>query len=790
MPARPPASPDEIQMSSVFAALRRSLRWTIPLSLALGGATFAILAMMAPRYQSEAELAIVAKGASSSFTDPRSQSSGPDLITTRMDKEAINTHVRSLQSPDLMEQIAADLKLKDRPEFNSALGPVDTLDGMLRMIGIGGPKSGESERDRVLGAFRSRLEVYNVKDSRFIGVRMTSIDPDLAAQIANALAEKYRASLAEQGVVEIDDLQTVLQSKIDKLTTEVASAETEADQYRGKIDGFRGGAQNTGLNDQQMSDLTAELTRAKAARGEAEARARSAREMMRAGSADALADVQKSPLIQNLVQQRVRIERQISELSATLLPGHPRMRQLNADLSGLKLQLNGEISKIVESLEKEAKVAQGREDSIKQSLDDIKARVTTNAPEEAQLRQLEANAKAKRTELENLQAQLEANRKKLDTRAQPVEAEIISNAQAASVPVFPKKIPLSALIAVATLMFASAWTVTKALFQGARSGDYASHPHARPMPSRLRAEPVLTELPEPLLREITAEPQARPSPPPPPAVSAPAFAAVAAPPAAQASISRPAADSIPDSNPASMPASISGRPAQEIPPPSFANESDIPTLARRLKAQRPAEGGHRTLLTGETGSIDAAGEALSLAKAMAADGAQVILVDWSPSGAGLAAAAGLNTVSGINDLIAGDANFEEIIQRLPGSNAHAIASGTAVDLGNSPVDADQLNLILDALDEAYDYILIAGRHDEARRLFETIEGRFDAGVVVGESRRRVPVLDDPAGTFLGFEVADIDIVRYERPAVSEVPVVNQRIARVSQSRSAPMARPA
>src|SRR6185437_15735460 len=167
----------------------------------------------------------------------------------------------------------------------------------------------------------------------------------------------------------------------------------------------RGGAQNTGLNEQQMSELTGELTKAKAARGEADARAKSAREMIKLGSADQLADVQKSPLIQNLVQQRVRIERQISELSATLLPGHPRMRQLNADLAGLKVQIGKEISKIVDSLEKEAAVAKGREDSITQSLADIKARVVTNAPEEAQLRQLEATAKAKRTELDNIQAQ-------------------------------------------------------------------------------------------------------------------------------------------------------------------------------------------------------------------------------------------------------------------------------------------------------------------------------------------------------------------------------------------------
>ena len=147
------------------------------------------------------------------------------------------------------------------------------------------------------------------------------------------------------------------------MTPEVAAAETEVERYRGEINVFKGGSQNTGLNEQQLSELTGRADQGQGGRSEIEARAKSAREMVKAGTADALPDAQKSPLIQNLVQQRVRIERQISELSATLLPGHPRMRQLNADLAGLKKQLTAEVSKLVDSLEKEAKVAQGREDS-------------------------------------------------------------------------------------------------------------------------------------------------------------------------------------------------------------------------------------------------------------------------------------------------------------------------------------------------------------------------------------------------------------------------------------------
>ncbi len=446
MTGRATASPDDIEMSSVFSALKKSLPKLLLWSALLGGLTYGLLTMLAPKYQSQAEIQIEAKGSSSAFSDPKTSGSSNEIVTTKMDKEAINTHVRALQSPDLMAKIADEMKLNEKREFNSAAGPVDFADTVLRLVGIGGPRPGESERDRVLGALFKQTEVYSAKESRFIGVRVTSIEPALAAEIANKISETYRNSLASAVVTEIDDQQKVLKGKIEKLTPEVAAAETEVQRYRGQIDSFKGGNQNIGMNEQQMSELNAELTKAKAARGESDARAKSAREMMKLGSADALPDVQKSPLIQNLVQQRVRLERQISELSASLLPAHPRMQQLNGDLAGLKRQLTGEISKIVDSLDKEAKIAQGREELIKKSLDELKTKVVKNAPEEAKLQELEASVKAKKTELESLQAQIEANRKRQDARAQPVEAKIISKAQAASLPVSPKKGQNAALI--------------------------------------------------------------------------------------------------------------------------------------------------------------------------------------------------------------------------------------------------------------------------------------------------------------------------------------------------------
>ncbi|MEQ1669277.1 MAG: exopolysaccharide transport family protein [Hyphomicrobium sp.] len=724
MPAHPTASPDDIEMSSIFGALKRNASKLLLTSAVLGGLTFLALTQIAPKYQSEAELAIVARSASNSFPDAKG-AAGPDSVTTKMDKEAINTHVRALRSTDLLAKIAEQMALKDKPEFNAAVGPVDKADSIMRLIGLGGPRAGESERDRVLNALRNQLEVYSAKESRFIGVRMTSIDPALAAKIANGVAETYRSTLASDSVVEIDDQQKVIQGKIEKLMPEVAAVETDVDRYRREIDSYKGGSQNIGLNEQQMSELTAELVRAKGTRGEAEARAKSAKEMMKLGSADALPDVQKSPLIQNLVQQRVRIERQISELSASLLPGHPRMQQLNADLAGLKKQLTGEVNKLVDSLEKEAKVAQGREDSIKKSLDDIKSKVVTNAPEEAKLRQLEANAKAKRTELENLQTQLEGNRKKQDTRAAPVEVKVISEAQAASVPVFPKKIPLSALVAVASLIFGVAWTVLRALFSGARSGGVTA------LPAKSKGKASAAQRAEPVLASVPAT-ESTPKAP----VSAPTVASA-----------------------------------------STAAESNIANLVRRLVAKRPEEGGHRTLITGDSNSIEPGAEAIELSKAIADTGVTVVLIDWSPSGKGIAGQAGIVAKRGLTELLSGDISFDEAVNRLPSSTVHFIGCGGSLDETDSDIEPDQLNLVLDALDEAYDHIIVSGQHEDARFLFEAIQGRFDAGILVADGKKRQTVLDDPAGSFLGFEVSDIDVIRFERAATPQA--ISQRILRAA-----------
>jgi hypothetical protein len=214
-------------------------------------------------------------------------------------------------------------------------------------------------------------------------------------------------------------------------------------------------------------------------------------------------------------------------------------------------------------------------------------------------------------------------------------------------------------------------------------------------------------------------------------------------------------------------------PSTSVTGADLARVATIGSLARRIST-RSDGGGYRTLVAGETDLMSVSGHGIELAKALADLGQSVILIDWAPEGDGVSHALEMPAGPGIAELLAGAATFEQIIRRMPGSDAHVIGAGAFEDADALAPDPDRLNLILDALDEAYDQVIVAGRTDQARTFFETIEGRVDCGVLIADPSRSGPVLKDPPGSYLGYEVADIDLIRYDRQSAASP---GQRIAR-------------
>src|SRR6202008_1873502 len=101
------------------------------------------------------------------------------------------------------------------------------------------------------------LRVYQIKDTRGIMIEFRSEDPKLAADLANGLAEVYRDNLFESLLAESRDARAKLEPQIKKLAEEVAQAEAEVTRFRGQANIFDGGRDKAGLNEQELTELTA-----------------------------------------------------------------------------------------------------------------------------------------------------------------------------------------------------------------------------------------------------------------------------------------------------------------------------------------------------------------------------------------------------------------------------------------------------------------------------------------------------------------------------------------------------
>ena len=698
----------DIDIFALWRGLKRSLRGLLTLTILVTLVTFGVLSLMTPRYTSEAQLAIVAK-TTNPFPDGKQTGGGREGLTQRLDREAINTHVNALMAPDLLLRVANQLDLRSRSEFGAS-DSNGILEQVLQLVGLSQPAATGSTDDRVLSRVQDRLQVSAVTDSRFIGIRFSSSDKQLAAKFANALAETYRKSLVEVPVNETKQVVDALVPKIEQLKREVLQAESQVERFRAETDQFRTGPQSTPVNTQRMAALNTELIKAEAERSIAESKWKSAVDLSRTGNVDELPEVQSSPVMQGLIDQRVRVERQVAEARATLLPAHPRMKQLNSDLAGVKRSIRQQVQKIVRGLEKNYRTAAFRVQDIKKEIGGLKVKVVDTSEDEARLRSLESSAKSKRVELERLQRQLEDNKTLVVTKTVPVEAQIVSMARPASSPSFPKKVPYTLLAMVATFVLGLALLTAREIIMAGSTGR-------EEVPQAFVRQPTNTS-------ELAFEEPVRARPTP-----------VERDPQPIAEISEP------DQDPSDM---------------------TIQNVADHLLQRGEEVSGFRTIVVGETHGIDASTEGMQLARQLSEAGLQVIVVDCNMDNESFADSIGLARRPGITELLVGAATFEDVITHVPNSLVHHIGLGQGANADDFYFDGDDLNAVLDALDDVYDQILVVGRYRTAQALFEAVEGRFDAGISVADARMQRSIVRGADETFLGFEVTDIDIIRYER----------------------------
>lgn len=678
---------DGLGLVQLARLLRRSWLWiAIPTCVAGIGAVGFVQAV-SPRYTGETKILLESREAAFTRT-AQERGDQPQPI----DEPAVASQVQVVMSRDLAREAIRRLALVGNPEFDPSVAGIGPVQRALMMIGLGQNPLERAPEDRMLETYFERLLVYPAGKSRILTVEFRSKDPDLAARAANTVAELYIASLDAARTDTARYASTWLGTNIAALRTRVAEAEAKVETFRARHGLIAtGGASGQPLGAQQLGELSTQLSQARTARADLAGRAKLIKEMIKDGRAFEIPDVANNEIIRRTVEQRITLRNQLALESRTLLPAHPRIKELSAQIADLDAQIKATAERVVRTLENDARIAEARVESLNAAVDGQRDVVSKGNSSEVQLRALEREAKAQRDQLESYLSRYREASARDAENATPADARIVSRAVTPETPSFPKKGPIVALALVLALLFATGAVIARHLLVDPDGG-------------RRRRE-----------EESEAPPEA--------AAAAPSPLPFAFPEASLA-LSRTAAS--PSEAPVAAEAAPTGSAAIE-PAPATAPGYDLAHLIARLGDGGRAGSG-RMVLVAETGGEAVPGAlSLSLAETLAGR-AHTLLLDLNGPACG-------PDEAGLTDLVAGEADFFDVIQSIAGSRLHVIPRGF-LDSELLVAEAQGLAITLDALAQAYDWVVcrLGDAHGQLARDILSAAGRHLTAVVIGSDR--------------------------------------------------------
>lgn len=645
-------------------------------TLIAGGVAFAASSVMSPVYRSEARVLIETRAASFGNADPNGTGSQQVL-----DDLNISSQTQLLQSVDLIKQVARNMKLYELPEFDPGASP-SMVSRLLVMIGMKKNPLEVAPEERVISAFREKLQVYRAETSRVIAVEFSSKDPVLAAAIPNEILKVYQSLQTDAKLDANSEAARWLEPEIASLREKVREADKKVADYRASSDLLTVG-ENTTFATRQLGDISTELARVRGEKANAEARAENVRNALSSGRpTDTLPDIIGSQMIQRLKETESGIQSQISDLSTSMLDGHPRIKALRAQLGGIRSQIETETRKVLASLENEANVSRLRERQLVQQLNTLKADGARAGEDSVGLNDLERDATAQRQLLETYLARYrEATSRTASTDSSPADARVISAAIEPREPYFPKVGPIVIVVSLVTFLLSCVVVMLIELFTGR-----ALRPVGVSRQEELEAEATVVEA---VAVPVTV-------------VEVPADRMQVASDEALAAEMEETLDltETPETLEVVESNEVDNDAAEE------AEQSGLETFSIEMVAEYLAMKGVGPVATVVSPAGDAGSTAtVMLARAVSESGRTVVLVDMTASACPTRLMAPSSNLPGITDLLAGEVNFAETIHNDRLSSAHIVPQGKTPAHEAMRV-IDRLTMVVSALADVYDTVLI------------------------------------------------------------------------------------
>ncbi|PLY16406.1 MAG: hypothetical protein C0631_03955 [Sedimenticola sp.] len=355
----------------------------------------------------------------------------------------------------MAEDVIAKLELTKHPEFQPEENKLISFDWKTWLKSYlpqqsGGAELDEAETfyDSVVEYYFERLKVTPVKNSQLVRVAFEANDRQLAADVANNLANIYIVNDLEARLSMTSKASDWLTQRIEDLGEKLKASEIALQSYREREKLIEVGGVST-LTAQQLQDLGGQLVMAEQRRATAESSLRQIN-ALKGQPVERLASIPavlSDSLVSSLREAEAEAQRKVSSFSKRYGPKHPKMIEAQADLTEARLNVQRQIESVIKGVEKEYQVARENEQSIKRSLGSAKGEMQQINRKSQELRVLEREVEANRQLYSQfLEKMKEA---KETTGLERVRARVSDPAVPAVKPIKPKK---SLIVAIAGML--------------------------------------------------------------------------------------------------------------------------------------------------------------------------------------------------------------------------------------------------------------------------------------------------------------------------------------------------
>ena len=303
---------------------------------------------------------------------------------------ALESHIESLKSENLVLKVIDQLHLADDPEFGlAAATPISKLIETRRP---------ESQAWRVRNALRIFDKLYTVEPigMSLIGINFESVNPERSAEVANAIAHAYIGEQLDAKYEITREGSKWLEGRIKELGDQASTAEKAVIDYKAEhqiVDAGNGRL----ITEQQLTDLNNQLATARAKTSDMRARLDRINAALNdpadAGLINATAnEALSNQLIIKLRAQYLDLSARESEWSEKYGRDHLAVLNLRNNMRGIRASILDELQRLREAYKSDYQVASEAETLVEQQLQRAIGEAQSSNEAKVTLRGLETTA--------------------------------------------------------------------------------------------------------------------------------------------------------------------------------------------------------------------------------------------------------------------------------------------------------------------------------------------------------------------------------------------------------------